>query len=338
MVIRASSGRDIESLIADLSSEQAITRDAAVARLTVIGARSAVRLLALARNAHASTTARVGALRALEGIGEPRILAIALGLFDHDDAALAMAAVAIARDRLHDDTGVAVLDKLTGLALNLHRATLVRLAAIQALGDLPASTVAPVFAALAHDPDAAVAAAATGDSSATPDGARAVLLAAAGGALPENGARLKSALAQAARAVPLTTLQQVVERARDVEQAAADDAKAEWSAARGAAHVALADRGSRLALYDLRETIAAARTPLAVDFIAALTRLGDPSCLEAVAAAFAQAPAAGHDDWWRRSLRDTFRAILERHGVTKRHATMKRIAKRWPLEFEALHN
>ena len=40
MVIKASTGRQVDALIADLASPSAITRDGAVARLTVIGERA----------------------------------------------------------------------------------------------------------------------------------------------------------------------------------------------------------------------------------------------------------------------------------------------------------
>jgi len=46
--IRASSSKQIESLVADLGAARALTRDAAVARLTVIGSRAVERLIARA--------------------------------------------------------------------------------------------------------------------------------------------------------------------------------------------------------------------------------------------------------------------------------------------------
>jgi len=101
--------------------------------------------------------------------------------------------------------------------------------------------------------------------------------------------------------------------------------------------VALSQRGSRLALYDLRETIESAKGPVAVEFMTALAAIGDSSCLEGVAGAYAST-AAGvtRDDWWHRSLRDAFRAIVARDGLTKRHASVKRIEKRYPGLFKAL--
>ncbi len=108
--------------------------------------------------------------------------------------------------------------------------------------------------------------------------------------------------------------------------------------ARAAAHFALAQGGSRLALYDLRETIETAKQPLAVEFLAAVTEIGDATCLEPIAAAHAKAAAGGRtrDDWWPRHLAEAFRAIAARERMTRRHAVVKKIEKRWPGLFESL--
>jgi hypothetical protein len=101
-------------------------------------------------------------------------------------------------------------------------------------------------------------------------------------------------------------------------------------------HVALADRNSRLALYDLRESFEAASTPLPVDFLAALSKVGDSSCLEALATAYARASpprpsGAGKSvDWWRQHVADVFRTIVTREGLTRRHAVLKKIEARRP--------
>ena len=101
---------------------------------------------------------------------------------------------------------------------------------------------------------------------------------------------------------------------------------------RGALHQALALRGSRVALYDLRETVEAAGTPLPASFLAALHVLGDASCLEPLAVAWRRPRTRS-----RRSRRDggtssapAFRAIVKREKLTKRNAAMKRVAGRWP--------
>ena len=108
-------------------------------------------------------------------------------------------------------------------------------------------------------------------------------------------------------------------------------ARAEWTALRGAAHNALAHRGSRVALYDLKESLEAAREPLPVEFLASRDAIGDASCVESVAAAYARAMEAGLrvDDWWRQHLTDVFRAIAAREQVSRRTAAGKRITSRW---------
>ena len=85
-------------------------------------------------------------------------------------------------------------------------------------------------------------------------------------------------------------------------------------------------RGSRLALYDLRETLEAAKAPLPVEFLAAVREIGDAQSLEPIAAAYTSAK----DEWWRDQLVEAFRTVVSRERITKRHAVVKRIEKRWP--------
>jgi hypothetical protein len=96
--------------------------------------------------------------------------------------------------------------------------------------------------------------------------------------------------------------------------------------------VALAQRGSRLGIYDLRDTIGRADGPIAVEFLTAITQIGDASCLEPLAAAYvAASPDAKRADVWsRRHLAEAFRAIVKRERVTKRQAAAKRVWSRFP--------
>jgi len=146
--------------------------------------------------------------------------------------------------------------------------------------------------------------------------------------LPDDAAgaiALHRALGDAGEAVPITLLLHLIERIREREASEPPAGREEWRMARAAAHVALASRGSRLALYDLRESLEAATAPLPVEFLAALSLAGDASCLEPIAAAHAKAK----DAWWRDHLADAFRAIVARERVTRRHAAVKKIAKKW---------
>ena len=104
--------------------------------------------------------------------------------------------------------------------------------------------------------------------------------------------------------------------------------------ARGLDPNALALRDSRIAVYDLRETIAGARGPLPVSFLSALHVVGDDTCLDGLAAAYAQAPPA--DAHWRHQVGAAFRAIAKRERLTRRSVAMKRIAARWPREVAEL--
>ena len=110
--------------------------------------------------------------------------------------------------------------------------------------------------------------------------------------------------------------------------------KAAWRAVRGMLHQSLALRGSRVALYDLRETVEAASGPLPVTYLAALQVLGDASCLEPIAAAYSRAHEK--DAWWRHQLATAFQTVARRERISKRHAVMKRIQGRWPAAAGAI--
>jgi len=81
LVIKASASKEIDALVADLSSANAIKRDGAIARLSVIGQRAVERLVRLAADSKASPAARLAAFRTLENIADPRALPPALAAF-----------------------------------------------------------------------------------------------------------------------------------------------------------------------------------------------------------------------------------------------------------------
>ena len=118
MPIKTSSARQVDALVADLRGDDAVRRDAAVARLTVIGARAVERLAAVARAATETAPARLAAFRALEGIDDPRALTTAIGALAtaRQDPSIGVAAVAVARAFLNGGHGVAALDALTAAA------------------------------------------------------------------------------------------------------------------------------------------------------------------------------------------------------------------------------
>ena len=333
----------IPTLVAALNSRDAVAREAAIARLIVSGARAVERLLRLA-DSDADVGARVSAWRALEAIADPRALDAALrAVADRrNDAAIGAAAAGAARTFIRGRRGAAVVDALTAVVLDGERPETVRFAALDTLGDLGAAAIAPLLRSLATDPSAAIRARAAvgGDASKRRGGRKDVkaatlrgtadyasIVAAAGdGRLPEDPADLRAALNHQSGVVALPVLLRIVQRVREREGAEPPERRGDWRVARAAAHVALADRGSRLALYDLRESLESASAALPVEFFKALARVGDAASLESIAAAHAKAA----DAWSRQHLTDAFYAIVEREKITARSPILKRIAKRWP--------
>jgi hypothetical protein len=141
-------------------------------------------------------------------------------------------------------------------------------------------------------------------------------------------------------AAALGALQKLVEAVRARESAAASGARSEgWRQVRGALHQTLALRGSRVAVYDLRETLAEAREPLPAPFLAAMHVVGDESCLESIAAAWTAADDGGASPEsaarWRHQLEAAFQAVVKREKISRRSAAWKRLATRFPAAARA---
>ncbi len=340
MSIRASSSKHIDALLQDLRSIHAVTREGAIARLMVIGTRAVERLAALAGDRSEATPGRLAALRALEGIGDDRALDAALRAVADPDVTVATAGVGVARTFLTGTEDLKALDALTAVVLNRDRPDAVREAALHALDDLKAATLSPILDALLTDPSSRLRAAAQRvPASETPDATAPCetwLDRIDGDPLPDDVDTIRREIARRGSDVPLGILLRLIERVREREQALPPAEARRWSGARASAHVALATRGSRVALYDLREALQGAREPLPVEFLAALTLIGDASCLESIAAAYANTVGDRSDNWWPRHLADAFQAIVSREGVTRRHAVVKKIDKRWPDARRAL--
>lgn len=319
--------------MAGLMSEHQAVREGAIARLTLIGGRAVERLTALLDAREAAPAGRVAALRTLEAIADQRALDASLRAIDDPDARVAQAAVRAVGIFLRGPRGAAVVDRLTEVALNRARPQPIRLAAIGALSTLESSTLQPLRDALEDDPNEEVRALAqrTQPLAVEPGDHESYLRQAVERRLPDDPVALRRAIAQAAGTLSLPLLHQLVERIREREAGEATAVRAEWMAARAAAHVALASRGSRLALYDIRETLETAPGPLPVEFLSALTAVGDVSCLEPIAAAFDRAAGSGgtRDDWWHRHLASAFRVIVARERITRRHQVARKIDRRW---------
>jgi HEAT repeat protein len=226
------------------------------------------------------------------------------------------------------------VDRLARLAVDRRRAEAIRLSAVRALGDLDRRTLAPLLSALADDPSAAVRAEAVARrgrrrSQANPGE---VLDQAADLGLPDDPDALHRAIGAAGNEVALTVLLKIVERVREHETGMKGTERLKWSEVRAAAHAALANRGSRLGVYDLRESLETSDQGVPVEFLSALGVVGDASCLEAIAAAYPRS----RDGSFRKRLADVFQTIVRRDRLTRRHAVLKKIQKRYPGTLERL--
>ena len=328
MAIKASSSKQIDALAADLASADAVRREAAIARLTVLGARAVERIATLATSA-AAGAARAAAFRTLEGIADPRALEPALQAIADADQGVAIAAIAVVRLFVRSARAATAVDRLTAVTLDRRRAESVRLAALRGLKDLDTATIAPLLKSLSTDPNQAIRAAVAAPLAGrlTDRDPLDLLAHAATEGLPDDPDAIRLAIVEAAGIAPLPHLLKIVERVRDREGSPTAGRRGDnWAAVRASAHVALAERDSRLGVYDLRESLEQARAPLPVEFLTALSRVGDASCLEAIA----KAHAAARDAWWRDHLADAFVAIIARERLTKRHAVLRRVEQRWP--------
>jgi HEAT repeat protein len=130
--------------------------------------------------------------------------------------------------------------------------------------------------------------------------------------------------------VPLLVLHRLVVAIRGREEGCdRAEERDRWAVVRAAVHQALGSRGSRVALYDLRETVEQSNGPLPLGMLAALAAIGDASCLDAIAGAYQRVD----DAWHRERLTEAVRAIVAREGLTRRHAVMKRLTARVPALF-----
>ncbi|MPZ18372.1 MAG: hypothetical protein GEV06_10735 [Luteitalea sp.] len=327
-------------LIDALLKGDEVARETAAARLAIRG-NAAVRSLVTAL-AEASSDGQMRILGLLERIAAPSALIPASRFLRHDDPDVAIAAVnAVAvhvvspRDRIATEA----VDKLTALALDATRDDRVRVASLNALAPLEETVTAPLRARLADDASPIVRERALEErskpheASVAPTDLARLVEEAAGGKLPNDPDALRRHVAREAGRVPLTTLHRLIVMLREREATEADDTqRAGWLLCRATAHQALASRGSRLAVYDLRETIAQLNRRVPVGFLAALTEVGDASCIDTLASAW----TTTDDSWFRQQLESAFLAVIAREGITKRHAAAKRMASHWPEAFRAL--
>jgi HEAT repeat protein len=301
---------DVPSLVQGLR-EGGARREAAIARLTIAGKRAVARLVDAYQNTD-DREVQVAILRVLEAVGDERALIVAQqALAARGD--VAVAGVAVLRELLGRPEGsadVKALDVLLAVARDGSAERRVRVAAIGALEQAPPD-VRHALGTLAVDQ--------------SPDGA--LWEDAIAGQLPDDPKGLREAIADRASAAALADLRRLIEAVGVRERTTGRKQGQEWLAVRGAIHQALALRGSRIALYDLRETFERSEAPLPSSFLGALQTIGDDSCLEPLAAAFSRARS---DARWQHQLTHAFHEIVKRERITKRHSALRRALAKAP--------
>jgi hypothetical protein len=289
----------VDRLIADLESPDPVRREASVARLRVLGPRAFQRLARFIGSSRTSS-ARALAITALDGLEDPHAIEIALTALGATDIETVVAALTVLRSWVPRESGTRLLEAITAIAVDRARDARIRVAALDALSDLPDDLVRPIR-----------------EQAPPPE---------AGGPPLDNPVAARDWVeAHGARAT-LATLHDAIRSFRDAESRAdTSGARSEWLRARGVAHHALTNRGSRLALYDARETVSTAKAPLPPGFVETMANLGDATCLEPLARAW----SATRDAAWRAQLSETARRIMTRARLGGRSAVVKGIRANW---------
>jgi len=335
VAIRRSAAAEIEVLLADLCGGDAVARETAGARLTVIGVRAIPHLI-VAFDRAASAGARVAILKVLEATPDRRSAELGAEQLEADgaDSAVRAAAIGLLGAYLESPESTRVLDTLTAFILDTARPDALRLHALDVIERALPQVLNPLRPRLTEDPSSAIRAwASASTSTGTPlvDPRLAVEAAAAGE--PADPRFLRELVPAGAVDTPLPTLHRLIEVACDREaKASGTPEQGEWLAVRGLVHLALARRASRVAVYDLRETLARAAGPLPDGFAEAAGLVGDGACLESIAEQLARAPVPpdSRQDRWLDDIVRAGRAIVERERLTRRHAVMKKIARLSP--------
>ena len=276
---------------------------------------------------------QAAALTALEAIGDARSIPTAVSALTSAHEDVVLAAVTLARRFLRTGHSVAVLDPLAAVVLDSRRSEETRVAAFEALSDLPAATIAPLVARLRDDPSTALRQAVTVPRQPVILDASAEIERAARGGLPAEPEEVVALLHDPAAEIPLSTLHRLVIALREREvREVSPGRRLRWRTARGTVHRVLAGRKSRVALYDLREALAEPEGDLPPIFAEAATIVGDVSCLEPLADAYARVHASDTPSTvaLAAALGAAFRAIVRRERIGARHASMARIRLRWP--------
>jgi len=328
MPIVPSRSRQIQELVAALAASSAAERESAVARLRLLGARAALPLVRALQAGDPAT--RLGALRALERSDDPRARAAVIGAAADPDPSVARAALvllaprsdtaaaaAIARALRHADPSVrreAARGLLAAFAAGSVEATealltlledadadeALRLVALEAVARLPARDRGSVLARLG-----------------TPPGELGRRVAALRGEAPPE-TRLLAELSQQLDAAPEGAAGVPLLHAALRRLSAEAPDHAGWPL-RLRLHAALADRGSRIALYDLREMLEARPPRDAPALLLLAARIADATFVPALARLAHDAPASTG------GCGDALHAIIRREGLKKSHRSVRAV-------------
>jgi hypothetical protein len=292
---------NIDRLIADLRSSDSIHRDAAVARLRILGSRALPRLVDVVAS-DAPALVRALALDALEGISDVRVIDVAFDALRDGDVDVVIAALGVLRAWVAEETGTRLLDAITAMTVDRARDARVRVAALAALSELPEHLVRPIR-----------------EQAPPPESA---------GPSLDDPVAVREWIQAYGSSATLSTLHALVTRTREREHAESSSRlRSEWLNARGQAHHALARRESLVALYDLRETFEAATRALPQSFVSSTAAIGDASCLEPLARAWSASPK---DLTWRHQLETTAATIMRRARLSGRSAIVKKLRTNFP--------
>ena len=237
MPIRPSAAAEIRQLVDALGATENVKREAAIARLAVLGPRAVDHLLRVYPTTAALET-RLGILRALESSADARVGALAAATLSDPSPPLVSAAISVLRSLLgsaDSKTARDALDALVAVVVDRSRQTDCRLAAFDALRELPSSTLDPIRRTLSADPDAELrqrvghAPAVVAEN---PDAS--VWTTAVEGRLPSSPELLKTALGREASGAKLIHLQRLVDQVRAQESREGDAGRREaWRVVRG---------------------------------------------------------------------------------------------------------
>jgi hypothetical protein len=328
MPVRPSRPVDVNALIAQLSHADPVVRESATARLVLIGDAAVPALRQLVSSADAPPSPRISALRTLSTIHRPAALDAAAAAAVGADVPLALDAIDLLGAALSDAADPhgadLALEHLTRLALDTAVAERRRLLVMDSLRRLPAALRRPIFDVLATDAAPVIATRAT-DTDAIPHGA--LERWSDDDRLPHDPEVLADAIGREGRQTPITVLSRLVELVRAREKASVDVERDAWYSIRGRLHEALAQRGSAIALYDLREALEDVRRPVSAHVLTAAVTVADATCLDAIAARWVH---AGDDIWLRDQLERIFQTIVSRDRLRRTSAVVTRVLKRHP--------